>query len=309
MATSEINYNSGTIVDLENDSITPEVLLEGETAHDATGASIRGTMRTVPNSAMLGDKGPEYYLSPKDYLDNGYFLNPANQRGSTELTQSGTYPVDRWVFLHSSGTTGKATVSAAGITITKSDEAEYCDLYQKIANPEQLVGKPITFAVKFAGYDTPLVLNAPFGNGNYNAHYGDGEIRIFTYDNSKAYIRLRNVGTSMTVEWAALYEGTYLPENLPPYVPKGYAAELAECQRYYQYYSRMIIAPKESSTGAAARMYFQLQPPMRITPTVTTKLVTGAAPASVVAKNNQTVDIQASNEGHSDFSLALSADL
>lgn len=181
----------------------------------------------------LGGKAPEYYLSPKNYLDNGYFLNPVNQRGSTELTQSGTYPVDRWRFAHTSGETGKASVSAAGITITKSNEAEYCDLYQRIANPEELVGKQITFAVKFAGYDTPLVLNAPFGNGNYNAHYGDGEIRIFTYDNSKAYIRLRNVGTSMTVEWAALYEGTYLPENLPPYVPKGYAAELAECQRYY----------------------------------------------------------------------------
>ena len=32
------------------------------------------------------------------------------------------------------------------------------------------------------------------------------------------------------IKWAALYEGSYTAETLPPYVPKGYAAELAECQ-------------------------------------------------------------------------------
>jgi hypothetical protein len=32
----------------------------------------------------------------------------------------------------------------------------------------------------------------------------------------------------------ALYEGEYTIETLPPYIPKGYAAELAECQRYFQ---------------------------------------------------------------------------
>ena len=35
------------------------------------------------------------------------------------------------------------------------------------------------------------------------------------------------------MRWAALYEGEYTADTLPPYVPKGYAEELAECQRYY----------------------------------------------------------------------------
>ena len=30
--------------------------------------------------------------------------------------------------------------------------------------------------------------------------------------------------------WAALYEGSYTADTLPPYVPKGYAAELAQCR-------------------------------------------------------------------------------
>ena len=34
--------------------------------------------------------------------------------------------------------------------------------------------------------------------------------------------------------YAALYEGAYTEKNVPPYVPKGYAVELAECQRYFE---------------------------------------------------------------------------
>lgn len=37
----------------------------------------------------------------------------------------------------------------------------------------------------------------------------------------------------VVVEWAAFYEGSYTADTLPPYVPKGYGAELLECQRYY----------------------------------------------------------------------------
>ena len=36
------------------------------------------------------------------------------------------------------------------------------------------------------------------------------------------------------IAWAALYQGTYTEETLPAYRPKGRAAELAECMRYYQ---------------------------------------------------------------------------
>lgn len=35
------------------------------------------------------------------------------------------------------------------------------------------------------------------------------------------------------IKWAALYESEYTAETLPNYQPKGYSAELLECQRYY----------------------------------------------------------------------------
>ena len=47
---------------------------------------------------------------------------------------------------------------------------------------------------------------------------------------------------AVTIRWAALYEGEYTAETLPEYQPKGYGAELAECQRYYQVRSANNIA-------------------------------------------------------------------
>lgn len=43
-----------------------------------------------------------------------------------------------------------------------------------------------------------------------------------------------NQGVTVAFDWAALYEGEYTADNLPPYVPKGYTVELMECMRYYE---------------------------------------------------------------------------
>ena len=37
------------------------------------------------------------------------------------------------------------------------------------------------------------------------------------------------------LKWAALYGGVYSATTMPEYQPKGYGAELAECQRYLEY--------------------------------------------------------------------------
>lgn len=44
MAVNKVVYNGETLVDLTNDSVTPETLAEGVTAHDKSGAIIVGTM-------------------------------------------------------------------------------------------------------------------------------------------------------------------------------------------------------------------------------------------------------------------------
>ena len=44
MAVSKVVYGGETLIDLTSDTVTPETLLEGVTAHDASGAVIVGTL-------------------------------------------------------------------------------------------------------------------------------------------------------------------------------------------------------------------------------------------------------------------------
>ena len=88
-------------------------------------------------------------------------------------------------------------------------------------------------------------------------------------DNSTYYYCIFDAYADITVKCMALYEGEYTAETLPPYVPKGYAAELAECLRYY----RKIKANNETFAGYAANgmayAFIPLTQAMRIAPTVT----------------------------------------
>lgn len=102
------------------------------------------------------------------------------------------------------------------------------------------------------------------------------------------------------IQWAALYEGEYAAETLPEYNPKGYGAELAECQRYYlrSYES----TPKTGSSGpvmifsaasghAGGSVLFPTE--MRVTPTVTLyNLDTGNS--GVVCDWSNSADVTAS---------------
>ena len=44
MAVNEVIYNGETLINLKNDTVTPETLAKGVTAHDKSGKSIVGTM-------------------------------------------------------------------------------------------------------------------------------------------------------------------------------------------------------------------------------------------------------------------------
>ena len=43
MANNKVVYDGATLIDLTSDTVTPETLLTGATAHDASGAHITGT--------------------------------------------------------------------------------------------------------------------------------------------------------------------------------------------------------------------------------------------------------------------------
>ena len=75
------------------------------------------------------------------------------------------------------------------------------------------------------------------------------------------------------LKWAALYSGVYTAATMPEYQPKGYGAELAECQRYYLPISKSNGAsginafPAHAITTSLAVTCIPVT--MRVNPTVT----------------------------------------
>lgn len=160
------------------------------------------------DSAKLAGKTPEYYIQPRNLLDNSDFTNPVNQRGQSTYATSAAYTIDRWLL---EGTTCRV-VTDSYVSIEANGY-----LVQRIQNSRVNSAKTYTLAVK-----------DPAGN----IYVGDDAGVIFTDDGTYGFWSIKLKGREIV--WAALYEGVYTAETLPPYTPKGYAAELAECQRYYR---------------------------------------------------------------------------
>lgn len=64
MGVSKVDYNGDTLIDLSNDSVTPETLALGETAHNSNGDIITGTMVQSVGS------DDDIYIIPKVFEEN-----------------------------------------------------------------------------------------------------------------------------------------------------------------------------------------------------------------------------------------------
>lgn len=204
------------------------------TASDVGALSQGGT---AADSDKLGGKAPAYYVQPYNWLDNSDFTNPVNQRGQESWSGYDVYGIDRYMMLCSSGST--VSLTDDGLTLTPS-AAQYAGIKQQIETYDGMAGKRYTIAVCVAG--TWHCAAFTMGGATGGTPLMDG---LLFYSNDTNHILLRNTAgnSAITIERMALYEGEYTADTLPPYVPKGYAAELAECRRYYIAYS---------STGWAA---------------------------------------------------------
>ena len=221
-----------------------------------------------------GDTGACVY----NLLDNSDFVHPVAQAGVNGAHGATGYAVDRWM------RTSGATVSQAadGLKIVSDKTSWTAGIQQRIE--AKRFADVMTFAVRGV-FPVACRLFVYIGSGttNFGTAYfqGDAAERTLVLKLTKpdgltgdevvnVYISpdTGSTGTAAVVRWAALYEGEYTAETLPPYVPKGYAAELAECLRYY----RRIKADNETFAGYAsngvAYAFIPLQT-MRIAPTVT----------------------------------------
>lgn len=211
---------------------------------------------TAANASLLGGKAPEYYVQPYSWVDNGNFANVVNQRGLTTYNTSdwNKYCIDRW---RRRGDAAVLTVTVnpgKSITVSKgggTGSAAY-GLLHSIGGVKELLGKTVTFAVKILsttfsktriaisdgatsdGVGITLNKNDTTGAGIHTVTATIPETLTNGYLNVLFWWGndINDGAGKMEVEWAALYEGTYTADTLPPYVPKGYSAELAECMRY-----------------------------------------------------------------------------
>lgn len=183
--------------------------VDAETLRGKTPDDFLAADACAADAKKLDGKEPKYYLRPHNLLDNSDFVHPVNQRGFTVYNTNGS-TIDRWVlyfgdwayFELENGL--KFNASSAG-----------CSFFQRIPKDAVITGARYTLAYQLDG--TTQVQELVFE-----------ETENDTYD-----VAFIIPGGTHTVLWAALYEGEYTVDNLPAYESKGYAAELAECQRYY----------------------------------------------------------------------------
>ena len=223
---------------------------------------------SASDSSKLGGKAPEYYVQQIHRLDNSDFTNPVNQRGITSADVSAwTYFIDRWKVEDDTLT---ISVETDGIHLTASSRAWFAQWIQMSDND---VGK--TFTLAYGLSDGSIIMaSGTMPDASEWSEFITGandaaQIRSACFENRKITVGI-NPKSNLVIKWAALYEGSYTAETLPPYVPKGYAQELAECQRYYykmkSHWKWVSAGICETSTKAFIPIVLPRE--MRIVPTV-----------------------------------------
>ena len=203
-------------------------------------------------------------LQPHNLLDNSDFRNPVNQRGVTSVVDNWKYIVDRWVCTNVSSD-APISVNANGIILNNAAGTQTQGFRQYISI------KDGAYTVAAKTDSSIWIRTFTYSNKTITniSSYFDGKGQIYvSVSGDNIYIAIQAfAGYSIKVEWAALYEGSYDASTLPAYQPKGYAAELAECQRYYIHdigrFTQGIIMP-----SGVLRVSYPVPTTMRTNPTV-----------------------------------------
>lgn len=168
-------------------------------------------------------------VAPRSLLDNSDFTHLVNQRDKT--TGNG-YVIDRWKMSNVSGIID----IKSGYTNIRSVDGTPLYMFQNIEPGKIKEGKIYTVACEML--DGTIYLKsgeASKSMAQLAKWWADGSIR-FNYDSEVGvyYVMLTTSSTSgLNIVNITLYEGEYTENTLPKYHPKGYAAELLECQRYF----------------------------------------------------------------------------
>lgn len=220
-----------------------------------------------------GERGPG---SSPNLLDNWYFVDPINQRGKTQYTETG-FTIDRWFTSYFSS----VTLTEAGIVLKQA--ISNFNFYQTMPDARDLAGKTITFSMLASG-NVGVVLSV---NGGYpaSAYYNSPNVgvlqltytmpEVVTTDTLVFFIQPQDSNPVTAI--AAKLElgdtqtlarqdanGNWVLNDPPP----NKALELAKCQRYYQCYDKNGYCGVGIFSNNRANLFIQTPVTMRTNPAV-----------------------------------------
>ena len=256
-----------------------------------TQAANKGYVDAAETAAISHANAVVRAAAPRNLLDNSYLRNPVNQRGQSSYT--GTYGIDRWRVWEEDVLINWNINNGIGVETTGK-------MFQYLELNNIDVTKTYTLAASrlVEGDKKIIILSKTVEGYEYNSDLGLG----LGVENDKLVVVL---GTG-TYEWAALYEGEYTAETLPKYHPKGYGAELAECQRYFIRIGTSDYTPLGMGQGRSNNtVMFMINLPVtmrRVQPIVS---LTGSTYSRTGDTYRESTDIRVDNSSFS--SLLMSA--
>lgn len=208
---------------------------------------IHGAKGDPGEQGPMGAPGRDSNLN---MLDNSNFAWAINQRGKTSYTGAAQYTIDRWRTWSADYSVETVAHGSVAVNGQMQQYIERCD-----------GNKVHTLAARDAsGIIYTLVGRPADSPSNDKLFMGVGS-NGFTHVGIKSGIW----------QWAALYEGDYGDGNLPEYVPKIRAVDVAECQRYFwlcdnTYFAEGAGYAYDATTFRASIVLPQV---MRVAPTMT----------------------------------------
>ncbi len=226
-------------------------------------AVINGNMDKIDTAVHQRDRAV-------DLTDNGYFANPINQRGASSYNSEG-YTIDRWRL---NGAL-PMTIDNGCITFSNNTSGTLY-LEHRIPLGKLTIGEMYTVAVKTT--DGTIHCGSCKLSDTLTSTVSTDDFYVQIHKGSdcgRLQLRIRG-GKTVQVVWVAMYEGAYTAETLPAYMPKGYAAELLECQRYYYNIpdNSDISYIGYSGSATQARITIPLPVPMIAKPTISVEDLT-----------------------------------
>ena len=102
MGVNKVEFGGDTLIDLTSDTVTPETLAEGETAHNAAGEEITGTLKVQDEIVTTTGTGKIYEVTVRGItaLKNGvsFVMIPheTNTNNFPKLNVNGLGEINIW---------------------------------------------------------------------------------------------------------------------------------------------------------------------------------------------------------------------